>query len=233
MILAIAGQKGGTGKSTIAVAIAAELHRRGLNVLMIDADPQATMRTWGDVAADAGLSTPTIVAMGSNMAEPGQLPKLAESYDCTIIDCPGRDGRIQRAAMLVADVVLLPSGPSAADAWAMAASVEVLREAQMVNRNLRAFVALTRRDTRTVIGTAARKNLGSLGVPVLKTELGTRVCYQEFLASGQGLADYAPKDRAAKEVEALTDEVLELLAGSVADASTNQHETELKEVANA
>ena len=67
MILAIAGQKGGTGKSTIAIAIAAELHRRGQNVLMIDGDPQATMRTWGDVAADAGLSTPTIVAMGSKI----------------------------------------------------------------------------------------------------------------------------------------------------------------------
>lgn len=211
MILAIAGQKGGTGKSTVTVGLAGEMHARGLNVLLVDADPQGTARTWGDVAAEAGISAPTIVAMGSNMAEPGQLPKLAENYDITVVDCPGRDGRTQRAALLVADLAILPCGPSAPEAWALAGSVEVVQEAQMLNQTLQGFVCVNRNNPRTVIGQHARKSLKSLGLPLLKKQLSSRVSFEEFLASGLPLSKYAPGTAASKELKALTDEVLTLL----------------------
>jgi chromosome partitioning protein len=68
---AFAGQKGGAGKSTMAIAVAAELMARGSKVLLVDADPQGTATTWTEVAAEAGHATPTLVAMGANMHRPG------------------------------------------------------------------------------------------------------------------------------------------------------------------
>ena len=77
MIVAFAGQKGGVGKSTTAVCLAVAALERGARVLLVDADPQSTVRTWGEVAAERRRPAPTVVAMGSSMHKAGQLGELA------------------------------------------------------------------------------------------------------------------------------------------------------------
>lgn len=212
-IVALCGQKGGSGKTTTAEAIAGELLARGRRVLLVDADPQGTARTWADVAAENGRACPTAVAMGANMHQPTQLPRFAGSYDIIIIDCPPRHSEIQRSALMAADVALLPCGPSAHDIWAMTASVELVREATAIRPELQAFVLLTRKAANTVIGKEARGALAELDVPVLKSELHYRVAYQEAPAAGLGVAQYAPTDPAATEVNSLVDELEEVLRG--------------------
>src|SRR6185437_8109097 len=132
------------------------------------------------------------IAMGSSMHKPGQLRELSASYDFTFIDCPPRHGDVQRSALMIADIVVLPCGASAADAWALASSLEVIREAQVLRDDLQACVLITRKQGRTALGRAARKVLEATSLPVLDTELGSRVAYQEALASGQGITTYAP-----------------------------------------
>ncbi len=210
MIIALAGQKGGSGKTTVAIAVSAELYARKKRVLLVDADPQGSVRTWGAVAAENNLETPTIVAMASNLYQPGQLPALAAGYEHTVVDCPPRHGDIQRAAMMVSDLVVLPCGPSAVDAWAVAESVELINEARKLKPTLLAVVLITRKVARTTIGKQARDALQAAGLPILGTELGFRVPYQEAPAAGLGVAQYAPKDPAAVEVRALVDELLSL-----------------------
>jgi len=207
MIIALTGQKGGIGKSTTAVCLAVEAVARGKRVLLVDADPQGTARTWGEVANEAGQPAPTIVAMGAAMHRSGQLAQLAASYDVTIIDCPPRHGEIQRSALMVADLAILPCGPSAADAWALTAAIEVLGEARSLRPELRAVVLITRKQGRTALGKSARKVLESSGLPVLATELAYRIAYQEALAAGRGVTTFAPNDRAAQEVRDLFDEL--------------------------
>src|ERR1700753_2941419 len=106
MIVAFAGQKGGVGKSTTAVCIAVAALERGARVLLVDADPQGTVRTWGEVASERKLPAPTVIAMGASMHKAGQLMPLAAGYDLTVIDCPPRHGEVQRSALMVADVVV-------------------------------------------------------------------------------------------------------------------------------
>ena len=80
MIVAIAGHKGGTGKTTIAATIAAELQARGHSVLLVDADPQGTAITWAEMAERAGHEGPTTVAMGDNhLPEPPEPQRVARS----------------------------------------------------------------------------------------------------------------------------------------------------------
>lgn len=210
----LAGQKGGAGKTTIAIGLAAEAVVRGASVLLVDADPQGSARTWGDVAAEAGHAAPSIVAMGATMHRDGQLRQVASGYDLAIIDCPPRHGEIQRSALLVADLVLLPCGPSAVDAWALSTSIELVNEARSLRPDLRAHIVITRKQGRTALGKSAREVLTPSGLPVLSAELGYRVAYQEALAAGQGVTTYAPRDPAADEMRALYDEISALFEGS-------------------
>ncbi len=205
-IVAIAGQKGGAGKSTVAISVASELHARGGRVLLVDADHQGTAITWSGIATEAGADEPTTVAMGDNLR--GQLPAMAEPYDWAVIDCPGRGGKRQVAAMAIADVVVLPCGPSPADAWALAETVEVLARVLELRPELVAAVLMNRTD-RTAIGASAKEAVESLGLPTLASTLGDRVAFRESMAAGRGVTRYASGTVAANEVRRLVDEIEE------------------------
>lgn len=207
MIVALVGQKGGVGKSTVAAALAAEALRRGRSVLLVDADPQGTARTWAEVATEAGHPAPSVVAMGATMHRPEQLPRVRSGFDLVVVDCPPRAGDVQRSALMIADVAIVPCGPSAADAWALAGSLEVVTEARTVRPDLVAVVLITRKQARTTLGKGAREVLSGAGVPVLASEFGYRVAFQEALAAGLGVVSYAPRDAAADETRALVDEL--------------------------
>ncbi|AKT36382.1 ParA family partition ATPase [Chondromyces crocatus] len=216
MIIALTGQKGGIGKSTTAVSLAVAAMERGRKVLVVDADPQGTIRTWGEVACEAGHPSPTIVAMGAAMHRPGQLLAVAPAYDVVLIDCPPRQGDVARSALMVADLAVFPCGPTAADAWALTAAVEVFEEARAVREELLGCVLITRKQGRTALGKGARSVLETTGLPVLQTELGYRIAYQEALAMGQGVSSYAPRDAAAREIVQLFDELEMLCHGQEA-----------------
>lgn len=210
-IVAFCGQKGGTGKTTAAISVAAELVERGMRVLLVDADPQASARTWADVAAEAGRPVPVVVAMGAKMHTPGQLDDLAKGYDIAVVDCPPSNGDVQRSALMVCTLGVIPCGPSALDAWALAESVELATKAQTVRSELMVAGLITRKVVGTTIGEGARATLNKAGIRVLRSELCARIAYQEAPAAGLGVAQYAPNDLAALEVRRLVTEILEEL----------------------
>lgn len=216
MIIAFAGQKGGIGKSTTAISVAVAAHERGMRVLLVDADPQGTARTWADVAAENGHTTPTVIAMGATMHKAGQLTSIASGCDLVVIDCPPRHGDVQRSALMVADVAVLPCGPSAADAWALATALDVVKEARTLRDDLKACILITRKQRGTAIAKSARRLMESSGFPVLFTELGQRIAYQEAIAAGRGPTSFSPRDAASLEVFSLLDELRSLENGEEA-----------------
>lgn len=211
MILAFAGQKGGAGKTTAAVCCAVEWVCQGKKVLLVDADPQGSSRTWGEVANEGGHPAPTIVAMGADLHKPGQLPALAASFDIAIIDCPPRHGEIQRAALMVADLVVLPVAPSGLETWALGESLDLVSAAQVLRPDLKAVLLLSRMVPKTTLGAGARKALSEIGVPLLSSVLHFRIAYNEALAAGQGVTRYAARSIAAEEIRALVKELEGLL----------------------
>jgi chromosome partitioning protein len=122
--VALVSQKGGTGKSTLALALAWEMASRGGEALCVDADAdrQGTLLEALGLAVARGMTTPTAVAMTAGMHQKEQLPRLARGYRYTIIDTPGRSDEVQVSALMVADVALIPVGQFAADVWAPADS---------------------------------------------------------------------------------------------------------------
>jgi len=216
MITALVSQKGGSSKSTLAVSIAWELMARGAKVLLVDTDPQKTVSDVGAIAGSTGQKSPTIVAMGEKLYLPDQLPRLAQAFDHVIIDTPGRSGAIQNAALLASDVALIPVGQSAAEVWAVSGTLEIVNHARDLKATygqvLKTALVVTRKMPRTTLGKAVRDTLKESGMRTFTAETSLRVAWQTCLGAGQGVAQFAPKDEAAKELRALVDELLAFAA---------------------
>lgn len=211
MIVACVGQKGGTGKTTTAVSLAVEWVARGRRVLLVDTDTQGSVLTWADVAAERGAEhVPAVTALGAQLR--AQLAPHRAGFDVIVIDCPPAHGERQRAALMVCDVAVLPSGPDATELWALTSSADLVREALTVRPALKAAVLITRKDRRTSLGTQARRALEQLALPVLDAELSRRVTYPEAIGAGLGPTTLAPSSEAAREVRRLATE-MERLGG--------------------
>jgi chromosome partitioning protein len=212
IILALSSLKGGVGKSTLAINLAACFHRAGHRALIVDADPQGTCSAWASRAADLAHDGPPVVAMAGSALR-RDLAKVAASYDIVVIDSPPRMGMEARSAMLAADLVIVPVTPGAADVWAARETVAVLDDARGLRPELRAAVVLNRAD-RTTLSRMASKAIEGLGVPTLDATVGQRVAIGEATLAGQGVVDYAPSSDGAREMRRLAKVVLAALSAT-------------------
>ena len=209
LTIAVANLKGGAGKSTVAVNLAVALHRAGHRVLVVDADGQGSTATWAAKAAELDHEGPPVVAINGKTLR-RDLAHVARGFDAVVIDTPPKMAVEARAAMLVADLVLLPVCPGAPDVWALADTVAVLEDARQLRPELLARVVLNR-ATRSGLMQATKPAVAGLGVPVLGVALGNRVAFAEAFAVGQGVIDNAAKSEAALEVRRMVRAVLALL----------------------
>lgn len=207
MVVTITSQKGGSGKTTLATSLAAELYARGRSVCLVDADPQGTALVWHEVASEEGHEGPTCVRMGEGLHRAGQVPALADRFDDVLIDTPPQLGKVSKQALMVSDVALVPCGPGTADVWSIAATAEIVLEAQDIRPALRAAIVITKQQPGTTLSANVREALAESGLPILEAEIGHRVAFPEALGAGLGVTQYARTSTAADELRSLVDEL--------------------------
>ena len=125
-VIAILNQKGGVGKTTLAVHIATALARSKRTVLLLDADPQASALDWA--AARHGEPLFPVVGLPKNSIHK-ELPALAGNFDFVIIDGPPRVYNVAQSAIMASDLVLVPVQPSPYDVWAAKEIIDLMHEA--------------------------------------------------------------------------------------------------------
>ena len=212
MIVAVLTQKGGAGKTTIALHLAGELERRGASVLLIDADPQGSALDWAEQRARDGRPRLFGIVGLARETLHREVPDLAQSVDHVIIDGPPRTTALVRSAMLAAELVLIPIQPSAFDIWATQAVLGLLREASIYRPQLRGFFVVNRRIVGTRIAREVRSAIGDLGVPALDASLAQRVIFAETAGTGMLAAEIDPRSAGAREVAGVTTELLRVVS---------------------
>lgn len=210
LVVSVVALKGGVGKSTIALNLADAFHQAGHRVMVVDSDPQGTAREWAaTAAANEEGSAPVVSMNGAALAR--DLRRVAEGWDLVIVDTPPRLGAEARAAMGVASLVLLPVSPGPSDVWALRDTLNLLTEARGFRPELPAGVVLNRVSPRTALSASLREAAEASGIPVLASVLTNRVSFPEAVAVGKGAITYAPGTSAAREIEALATEAMEML----------------------
>jgi chromosome partitioning protein len=207
MIISIQNQKGGVGKTTLAVHLSHALSLKGSKVLLLDADPQGSARDW--IAAREGEAPFAVLGMDRPTIH-RDLPAIARDYDHVIIDGPPRVTDLAKSAIAAADMVVIPIQPSPYDVWAAQAVIDLIREVSVLKETLISVFLVNRKIKGTAIGRDVAEALSEFGIPVMKSAICQRVLFAESAASGQTVFELEPKGTAAKEVNALVKELLEL-----------------------
>jgi chromosome partitioning protein len=206
MIIGVLNRKGGVGKTTIAINVAATLAVAGVRVLLVDADPQASALSWSSLRerdplfAVVGMARPTLQR---------EIPVIAAKFDVVIIDGPPGINDLGRAAILASDLVLIPVQPSPYDVWAATETVQQIREARQFRDGLKAAFIVNRKIANTAIARQAAITLAQFeDLPVLATALNQRVIYAESAAHGLAVIEAAPDSEAAREMGNLVQQIL-------------------------
>jgi chromosome partitioning protein len=203
MIISLVNQKGGVGKTTIAVNIASCRHLIGEKVLVIDADSQGSLLQWRSIANKGGFDVrhhPT-----------GALKRVVHSkqevYDHIIVDSPPGMSGVTKSILQVSNLVIVPVGPSPLDIWSSREVVEFISEARRVNRRLVGKMLVCRKIVGTRVAREAREALASYRFEVLEAEVSQRIAFVESMLCGLSVLEYAARSEAADEIRRLCREI--------------------------
>jgi len=207
MIIALLNQKGGVGKTTLALHLAGEWAGRGKRITVLDAAPQGSALDWSQQRSRSGLPRLFGVIGLARDTLHREAPELARDVDHVVIDGPPRVAGLMRSALLAADLVLMPVQPSPLDGWASAEMLALLSEARIYRPELRARFILNRCAARTVIARETAATLADHDPPVLCNTIGQRVIYADAAQSGRLAFEIDDDGPAAREIAALVSEI--------------------------
>jgi chromosome partitioning protein len=210
-IIAVAGRKGGIGKSTIAGNLAGEFAEMGRSVVVLDADPQHSLVAWAEQGEGVLSRCVEKVAGGSGVLR-ASARKAAKEADVVVIDTPPGMMEVAYEAALAADVLLLPCGASPLDLFAMkdVLSLGLKARAERRSKKPRIRFAPSRVMLSTNLGKGLVSSLEGMGKKVLPA-IGQRVVVAEAVASGLTVVEYAPGSAAREEFRVLAKAVWKLL----------------------
>lgn len=204
--IAITNQKGGTGKTTLALNLAAGLHQRD-RTLVLDTDPQRSISQWAGMNEAGDL--PEVQHVQDN-ADLAQFLKGSRKHRYVVLDCPPTLQTTTVGDVLRnVDIALIPIQPSPVDLWASIDIADEVKRATAENPRLRAFVVLNQLDARNSLSRSMHEALAEFDFPTLQTGIARRAAYRNAAMEGTSVYGLGPRGKAAVcEIEAIIKELL-------------------------
>ena len=215
MVVTVANEKGGSGKSNIAINLAVKLFSLGEDILLVDSDPQNSIRVFNDIRAskEVPLGFNCVSVFGDSLAT--QVELLQGKYETLIIDTAGRDCDEMREALSVSDILIIPTQPSDLDIAVLNKMIKLFKQYKQFKRDLKAFVVISKaspnpalQDKITALQSYIKdKNIDDLRL--CKSVLYERELYRNAFSNGMGVVEYGKKsDNALKDFEGFFKELV-------------------------
>lgn len=201
MIIVVGGIKGGSGKTTIATNLAIMRSLKNKDVLLIDADDQETstdFTTLRNEVLENGAGYTNIKLTGASVRT--ETLRLKDKYDDIFIDTGGRDTTSQRAALTIANILLVPFVPRSFDVWTIEKVSNLVTEIKAVNPDLKAYMFINRADSRGQDNEDAAEVLKETeDLSFIDTPIISRKAFSNASANGLGVTELKPQDAKATE----------------------------------
>jgi len=213
MIIVFGGEKGGTGKTTLATNIAAELAIRNKEVLLMDTDRQESSSSWCYVREEEAVKPriPCILKFGETVRQ--ELNELKNKYNNIVVDCGGRDSIEFRAALLSADKAIIPMRSTQFDLWTLSRFSKILAEVRLINQHLQVGLVLNAANTNPAVKEHedARDYIKEFeGIKLFTTVIKDRISFHKAAAEGRSVRELSPNDpKASLEISSLYEEIFE------------------------
>lgn len=203
-VVTVAQQKGGAGKTTVAVHLAVAWRDLGKEVALVDIDPQASLSRWHQ---ERDPEAAFEVSKVEGWRAPSEASRLKRKHDLVVIDSPPHTETGAKVAIRAADLVVLPVQPSPMDVWATEPTIEIAQKEKVP-----LLIVFNRVPPRGRLADEMRAQMGALDLPIAVTQLGNRSVFAASLVDGRGVTEMGSRaGKAAAEIEALAAEVLKRL----------------------
>lgn len=211
MIILIGGEKGGTGKTTLATNLAAMRALAGRDVLLIDTDPQGSANYWAQNRDEENVEPRVACIQKFGKGLSTEVRDLSSRYQDIIIDAGGRDSVELRSALVVTERAYIPIQPSQFDIWTLDQMDTLVETAKGFNPDLQASVVISRSSTNPSVHES--EDTGKLlddfaNLGLAKITIRDRIAYRKAAKDGLAVVELKPKDpKAVEEMETLYKEV--------------------------
>lgn len=207
-VIAVAQQKGGAGKTMLAVQIAVALAEEA-SVVLVDIDPQGSLTIWGKLRAASSKAVQSIpVESISGWRLASEVEKLKKTHDYVLIDTPPVIDSDARRAIRGADLVLVPLNPAPPDLWAAEGTLKLAAEEKR-----KTVLVFNRAPAASRLRKKLETEITARGLALLPVALANRAGYANAFADGLGVTEAGPTTVAAEEVRAAAKALKDLING--------------------
>ncbi len=204
-VVTIAQQKGGAGKTTLAINLAVAWVLAGKRVATVDIDPQGSLTAWHKAREESfnGAGTGLSHVQVSGWRTQKEVERLARDHDVVVVDSPPHAETEAKLAVRVANLVIVPVQPSPMDLWATRPTLDLAKAEKR-----QAMLVLNRVPPRGKVADIITERAKDMGVPVADTMIGNRTGFAAAMMDGRGLMETERKSRGAEEIAELAAEIL-------------------------